>query len=425
MRTARRSGRVIVMLGIVAALAASAPASPVSAADPLAQAAFAVGDVTLFEAPSTGAGSGDGGTWTVESGRLIDNHIKLHVEMSVPAPDLAVESGPAVLFAGLSLYGDAGGDVALEAHVAPVVHQLAQPCGDALACSYAVDISIPTDRLPAAIRNLEQNGKLIWVSADLTLVRTFADGQWLQVLAFGEGPGGIGDAAAGRLGAIEPTQGLLQPAGLFPASQAMAIPKGGWDLAGGLDYPGIVEEARSAAGDTSSPIPLVDVAIHVTFQPACPYEMELFLHDDIGNHVFYARTDDHIPGLDGSTSMPIGSPWYLSLDAGDGTANSIIRLGPIEATGSPVVIDATLDCVGRTGTLALSGAASPAPSPTRPPLGSRPSPATTPVSPEPTSPALDPKPIDEIRHPEWLLVPLALALIAFVAGGLYRRRRPS
>src|SRR5574338_734061 len=91
---------------------------------------------------------------------------------------LPVRSGPAVLFGGLILYGDAGGDVGIEVRVPTIVHKLIPACLDDDACRYTVDISIPTDDLPAAINRVEQDGDLIWVGANLTLVRTFGAGQW-------------------------------------------------------------------------------------------------------------------------------------------------------------------------------------------------------------------------------------------------------
>lgn len=362
--------RIFSASAIALALLVGGGTVPAAGADPLADVPFTVADMPLFEAPWTGAGSRDHGTWSFDDGALVDGKVRLHLEITVAAPPMAIQSGPAVLFAGFSVYGDAGGDVGIGMNVAPVASKGIPACVDDNACTYSVDIAIPTDELPAAISRLRKSGKLIWVSADLTLVRTFGGGQWLQVLPFSRGEEGGAQAEVGRLGAMVPNHGDLYPAALFPAAQAAPIPRDDWDKVRALDYGRIVDAFRAKSEDGSAPIPMVDVNLHVRFEPLCPYEMELFLHDDLGNHLFQTWTHDLVPGIDETTSMPIGSPWFVTLDAGDGTLYPVVRLGPIISDGMPVQIDATLDCAGRTGRLALVGAATPTPIPTRRPLSS-------------------------------------------------------
>ena len=106
---------------------------------------------------------------------------------------------------------------------------------------------------------------------------------------------------------------------------------------------------------------MVDLAVHVRFEPECPYDLELIVHDDLRNHLFHANTDNHDPTVDGITHMPIGTPWYLTLHGGDGVDFGAPHLGPIQSEGSPVQLDATIDCVADTGRLELVGAVSPPP----------------------------------------------------------------
>ena len=148
MGTGRPRGRKLAAaVTIIALLAGAAPAAAV---DPLAQIPFRVGFDGLFEAPSVGSGSTDAGTWSFEGGRLANGTVKLHFEIEPPRQTLPVQSGPAVLFAGLDLYGDAGGDVGIGMSIPSVARVVIPACADDAACHYSADISIPTKDLNGA-----------------------------------------------------------------------------------------------------------------------------------------------------------------------------------------------------------------------------------------------------------------------------------
>ena len=408
------------MVLVLARPATGADTAGVAAADPLANVNFAVGDIELFGGPAGVVSSADRGSWSFERGRMVNGRLELHLRITPTQPTMPLKSGPAVLFAGLDLYGDAGGDVGMGVSVGPIVQTVVPACADDAACHYEVDVSIPTAELPKAIASLEKNGDLIWVSADLTLVRTFGGGEWLQVLALAQGPLGIQQAAAGRLGAMEPTHGDIVPTGLFPAIRATPTATGNGNL-GYLDYRPIVEALRSKAGDDTTAGPMVDVALHVEIHPICRYWTELTLHDRQGNFLFYANENVEHPVIDESTRMPAASPWYLRLDGGDG-GDPLVELGPIQpdGSGSPLAINATIDCSKPAGTMTLTGAAMASPIPTRRPLSSV-GPLAPTIAPTATAPTVHPRPLDEIPHPEWAVVVIGLFVIAFVVVG--RRRR--
>ena len=247
--TLRRSRLRAALASVILLAGTGTGAAPAAAADPLSDVEFVVGAFGLFGAPSAGGGMGQRGSWTFEHGQMVDGKLELHLEISPVPQQLPVKSGPAVLFAGLNLYGTPGGDVGLDLPIAPLYRTVVAPCENDAACHYSVDIEISTDAIPDAIKRLEKQGDLLAVEVALTLVRTFGDGQWLQVTELLSGPSGRSDAIAGRLGAMDSAHGALSWAGLFPADQALPIPMEAWNLARPFNYAKVVESLRSDAGD--------------------------------------------------------------------------------------------------------------------------------------------------------------------------------
>jgi hypothetical protein len=416
-------GATMLMVGIAAA--------PASGAGPLAEVPFVVSDTGLFGAPSAGGGMGHKGSWAFERGRMTGGNLELHLEVDPPAQTLPVRSGPAVLFAELLLYGTPGGDIGMERALPPIGATEIPACADDAACHYSVDISVPTAGLKDAIASLERGGMLVAVSVQLTLVRTFGAGQWLQVAELLNGPGGNSGSQAGTLGAMTPAHGELFWAGLFPADQALVVPKGAFGQPKPLDYAALVERLRAQAADASTPLAMVDVAIHVRFEPACPYDQELILHDLDRNHLFHAYTDNKHPAIDAVTHMPVGTPWLLTLHGGDGVDFAgQPHLGPIQSDGSPVEIHATIDCLGNTGSLELVGASVP----TAPPSPTAEASATgestslrsaQPTAPASSSPEQTAAPVSSMADgPSGMLLATGLALVLGigVVGHAVRRR---
>jgi hypothetical protein len=424
MPTARHIAGGIVAVAVLTSLPV-APGSTAFAAGPLADIAFAVGDEELFSGDSPGGGRGENGTWTFKSGRIADGRLKLHFEIDPKPPSLPLRSGPAVLFAGLEMYGDAGGDVGLSATVPTVVHKAIPTCADDADCHYSVDIAIPTDQIGRTIERLERDGRLMSVSATLTLVRTYGGGQWLEILPFLSRPEGTRGSSAGRVGAMTSVKGEMFWSGLFPASRARPIEKGDYGLAEELDYAAIAERVRQRLGDDSTPIEMVDVDLDVRISPECDYYSELWLHEDGRAHLFHtlAYGKEHV---ERRTVMPVGVPFFLTLSGGGGVEPPAARLGPILSNGSAVRVSATFDCDQWTGALELVGAAAPTASPTAVPPSPRPSVApasTTPtagvVAPSPTTSAsAAPSPPAEPTSDALPAVPVLVAIVLLAVAGL-------
>jgi hypothetical protein len=247
------------LLGITAA---TAMAPSARAAVPLADIPFAVATDGLFNEARNDGRQGEQGQWELLHGRVGADALELTFRIQSPGTRLPLQSGPAVLFGALHLFGDAGGDMATGQWVDSFVSVTLPPCADA-ACRYTADIALPLHDLAPAIKRLETHGRLMWVSGELTLVRTFGGGSWLQVLPFMFGGAGALGAEAGRLGAIQSTTGTIFPFGLFPSGQATRIPADSDLLPAGFDYRADVEQRRRDAGDSSVPLPTAPSLLHV------------------------------------------------------------------------------------------------------------------------------------------------------------------
>ncbi len=372
----RRLGSVLCLV-----MGATAWAAPASAADPLNDIPFAVASEggLFWEARNDGR-QGAHGDWALLEGHLGPRLLHLKLRIEPPWNGLPADAGPAVLFGGLSLYGDAGGDVAAGGRVRSLAAVTLAPC-QGPGCRSEVEIDLPLDDLPAAIKRLEKNASLIWVSAELTLVRTFAGGTWLQVLPFMPEDAPI-DARAGRLGAVAPAKGTLFPFGLFPAAQATRVPPDPELFPQGFDYAAAVEIRRSAAGDGSLPLATTPALLRISIAPACNGSYVLTLHDERGDRVF-DRPLDQITSIDEEIQLPLGVPWWFTLHDGggidfdQGRQGSGVRVGPIGTTEQPIAVDAAFDCSGPHGVVRVDGAV----------VGPTQAPATPPTTAAPAAPA--------------------------------------
>lgn len=353
MRNCIRSALAIAATAVFASTALAAGPMRTSAADPLANIPFAVGADVLFDEARNDGRQGEHGSWSLESGRITNGRLHLHLEIDPPRHGLPATSGPAVLFAGIQAFGGSG-DMGITQPMEALAKTLIPACDD-LDCHFSADIDLPTDEVADAVHRLEQTSDLRWVSVELTLVRTFGDGEWLQVLPMQVGGPGL-DARAGRLGAIQPTEGTIFPFGLFPAELATPIPRdGGWMFTTAFDYGTAVERLRKQADDVSTPIPTVDATLRVRITPACVHAAHLTLHDDAGNRIFDAKAYN-TPLVEGVARMPVGVIWHLTLQDGGGIDFDQrqgwgVRIGEFEADGSPIEIAATFDCAIPSGSL--------------------------------------------------------------------------
>ncbi|OGO57591.1 MAG: hypothetical protein A2V85_10470 [Chloroflexi bacterium RBG_16_72_14] len=315
----------------------------------------------LFDEARNDGRQREHGSWSFERGHLTNGHLLLHFEISPPSHGLPVKSGPAVLFAGMEAFGGSG-DVGMSEPMAALASTVIPACDDS-DCRLSADIDLPTSEIADAIARLEKRGDLMWVSVNLTLVRTFGAGQWLQVLPLQPAGDGVLSARAGQLGAMEAVDGTLFPFGLFPADQATSIPKGGgWMFTMAFDYGNTVERLREQADDPSTAVQTVDAAISVGIKPTCEHAAHLTLHDDAGDRAFDAEAFGK-PLVEGVARLPIGVRWHLTLQDGggidfdQGRQGWGVRIGEIEAAGSPIEVVANFDCAVPSGSLEPVGAA--------------------------------------------------------------------
>ena len=321
---------------------------------------FAVGADVLFDEARNDGRQGQHGTWSFTAGRLTNGQLRLHFEIFPPSHGLPVESGPAVLFAGMEAFGGSG-DMGIGEPMEALASTVIPACDDS-DCRLSADIDLSTDEIAGAVARLEKRADLMWVSVNLTLVRTFGAGEWLQVLPLQPAGDGTLGARAGRLGAMEAIDGTLFPFGLFPADQATPIPKGGgWMFTTAFDYARAVERLRQQADDPSTAIPTVDAAIHVDIKPPCDHAAHLTLHDDAGDRGFDAAAFG-TPLIDGKARLPIGVTWHLTLQDGggidfdQGRQGWGVRVGDIVSDGSPIEVVANFDCTVPSGSLESPGA---------------------------------------------------------------------
>lgn len=342
------------------------------AADGLSNVPFAIGADRLFDERRNDGRQGTDGHWTLEAGRTSSGLLRLRIVIDPPAYGLPVESGPAILFAGLQAYGGSG-DMGFAEPIDALANVVLPSC-DRTNCQYVADIELPTADILGAIQRLEGKGNsLMWISSELTLVRTFAGGTWLQVMPFmaGDREGGLA-GQAGRLGAIEPVSGALFPFGLFPAEQATPVRKGGWMFTTRFDYARLAERLRAATNDATQPIETAPGRLQVDFTKACDHAVHLTLHDDAGDHIFdvdaYGKER-----IEADVEVPVGIAWRLTvhdgggIDFDQGRHGWGIRMGRIETDGSPITINATFACAGGTGTIDVVGGVPDPSSPSPPP----------------------------------------------------------
>lgn len=304
-----------------------------------------IGAAGLFgEDHSDGRASRPGGTWRIAGGRLDGDELVLPVEIDPPEVALEIESGPAVLFAGLLLYGDAGGDIGAEQWADGLGTQLLPSCRDD-DCHFTGEIRIPMTAVAEAVDDFTNGNtgpRLMSVQVQLTLVRTFGAGTWLQVLPFGrEGdPGPFGTVAN-----PPPSAGDLFPYGLFPAAIASRLGESVSPRLANENYRDYVEPLRRDATDKSRPLRMAPAFIHVQFSPECNAggSSILAVETEAGDVVWDAR---HylLDEIDDGFAVPVDVPFTLTLHGGDGIDGAVVKTGGIVSDGSPISIGATFDC---------------------------------------------------------------------------------
>jgi hypothetical protein len=156
------------------------------------------------------------GDWSVTGGGLdADDRLTLDIEIRLDPLSVPLDPGPAVLFGGVTLAGDAGGDVGVNVPARRIVTQILPPC-DPADCVHRTSITLPTDRLARLARGVDARG---WMSIEvsLSLVRTFAQGTWIQYVALSDEDREAGEN--GTAGAPAPFTSPLAGGGATPVER--------------------------------------------------------------------------------------------------------------------------------------------------------------------------------------------------------------
>jgi hypothetical protein len=181
------------------------------------------------------------GGWTLTGGVLDGRDLVLTLEIEPPVAAGATP-GPAVLFAGMAVFGGAG-DTGFQESIDDLV-TLALPACDPADCRFATTLTLPADVIIPAVRRLEaRDFDVLWVNVELTLVRTFDDGATFQVIGFGFHDAPV-HQRAGTVGAVTGVDGPLWSTEPFPAADATRVRPGEGLFTTSFDYAAAVERAR-------------------------------------------------------------------------------------------------------------------------------------------------------------------------------------
>ncbi|MEA2545981.1 MAG: hypothetical protein QOI09_1254, partial [Chloroflexota bacterium] len=128
--TAARWLLITVIAATATATPATAAATPATAAAPVADIPFGIATDQLFDEARNDGRQGEQGQWQLLHGRLRADALDLTFKIEPPRVRLPVQPGPAVLYGGLHLFGDAGGDVATGQWVDSLVAVTLPPCAN-------------------------------------------------------------------------------------------------------------------------------------------------------------------------------------------------------------------------------------------------------------------------------------------------------
>jgi hypothetical protein len=310
-------------------LSLTIPAAPVSAGPPIDLPRL---DIQYeYDPPldSHGYWVGDpkGGEWRVVDSRLGPaGFLTLDLEVRPPAVSVPLESGPAVLFGRVGLEGGIGGDVGAGAEVPRTVAQVVAPCPEQTDCVYRGSITLPTDRLPGLAARYPEAG---WSSAviSLTLVRTFAQGTWLQVLPL------VDESDEQPYGTVGDPRHI--------SSRMLALgasPIGPRDLWSRRDRPQLdrIERLRQSVDDPSTLPETQPLLIDIETAPCTPGWTIATATGDVLVDV----TEAGRPAVPVRVEAPVGAEWLVSvpsIDRAQGTGDRPRTYGPFRSDGPMMV----------------------------------------------------------------------------------------
>ena len=309
-----------VLIAIVLVLVV--PAAPVSAGPPIDLPRL---DIAYDYAPPLDGhgywvGDPTRGKWRVTGGGLgRDDRLTLEVEVRPPEVSVPLEPGPAVLFGTPSLGGDAGGDMYAGARVPRLIARVLPACPDPADCVYRGSMTLPTHLLPdLAVRTRAER----WNAAviGLTLVRTFAQGTWLQVLPLYDEQR---DEPDGRVGRPRHISSRMLALG--------ASPVGPRELWSRRDRPVLdrIERLRRSIEDPSALPETEPLLVDIETAPCTPGWTIATATGDV-----LVDVTEPGPSVPVKVEAPVGAEWTVSvpsIDRAQGTGDAPRTYGPFSS----------------------------------------------------------------------------------------------
>jgi hypothetical protein len=244
------------------------------------------------------------GTWeVVDARRRGDGKLLLELAMDPPEPGIPVEPGPAMVFASLGVHGDLGGDVAWSLGFGRMVQAAAKPCSEGQDCELWTRLLLPTHRLGKVLEQAP-NDRAWTMSIDLTLIRSFDQGDWLQIIPLRKRVAEGGDA--GTLGDPGRFRGWMHNEGSFAAEQAERWTDGLSQSQRGYPALAALEQRRLNKGDSSAEAVAAPVAVDVEAR-ACRGWTLATSSGDIAFDIDVAVSGRQSLAFD----LPVGSEWYV------------------------------------------------------------------------------------------------------------------
>lgn len=295
-----------------------------------------------------GVGWRDRGAWSVTDARTgPDGQLRFHVSVTPPVREAPLDEGPAILSAALWYQGGLGGDVGFE-RVEQLRNLDAGTCTGS-PCTYEIDVVLDAATIPRAIASLPHVDPA-GVDIGLSLVRTYGQGEWLQVLDLLIPE--LGSSWPDRHGTLRrPTEanGRIVSGGIFRAADAQATRSG---RKPSFNLVSVVEASRARQGDASAVTPTVGVALQVD-APGCRWWSPVWIIDEWGTTGFAGAVGAMDPRGE-VIRLPGGGKWRVAMGNPfpESRHTRSVTAGTFETAASDLRVRVTFECESRDSAVA-------------------------------------------------------------------------
>jgi hypothetical protein len=298
------------------------------------------------------------GSWSVtRAERRADGRLVLDVEMTPPSPGVPLDPGPATVFATLSLYGDAGADMGVEARIGRAAHVSAEPCRRSEDCELRAHVVLPTHRVGPVGEAVANAYAWYTLNVNLVLVRTFGRGRWVQVLPLEKRARRV---EAGTLAEPETFTAGLRTYGAFDTDQGAR-----WMRHADLDSRPvstlrIAERDRRSGRDRSRALQSVPVHLDIDAGDCSGWTLLTRRGDVAFDEARRVLGQQHR-----TVRVPAGAEWYVlspSFENIDMISDAVHTFGPFTIDGQAINLAGRWSCDHPDGALT----AEPVPSDTQP-----------------------------------------------------------